>query len=73
MPCSLLEVNRRFGGTYRLHLQGRISRANYQCGRLSFPPAPGKCLLLGNPEGKRPLGKPIRRGVDHLKMDLRDI
>jgi hypothetical protein len=27
-PCSPLSVNRRFGGTYRLHLQGRrISRA----------------------------------------------
>jgi hypothetical protein len=27
-PCSLLSVNRRFGGTSRLHLQGRkISRA----------------------------------------------
>jgi hypothetical protein len=25
-----LKVNRRFGGTYRLHLQGRISRARYQ-------------------------------------------
>jgi hypothetical protein len=23
MPCSLLRCNRRFGGTYRLHLQGR--------------------------------------------------
>jgi hypothetical protein len=23
-PCSPLEVNWRFGGTYRLHLQGRI-------------------------------------------------
>jgi hypothetical protein len=29
-PYSLLKVNRRFGGTYRLHLQGRISRARYQ-------------------------------------------
>jgi hypothetical protein len=27
--CSPLKVNRRFGGTYRLHLQGRISRARY--------------------------------------------
>jgi hypothetical protein len=27
-PCSLLKVNRSFGGTYRLHLQGwKISRA----------------------------------------------
>jgi hypothetical protein len=24
--CSLLSVNRRFGGTYRLHLQGRKNR-----------------------------------------------
>jgi hypothetical protein len=30
-PCSPLKVNRRFGGTYRLHLQGRrISRAGNQ-------------------------------------------
>jgi hypothetical protein len=30
-PCSPLSVNRRFGGTYRLHIQGRrISRARYQ-------------------------------------------
>jgi hypothetical protein len=29
-PCSPLKVNRCFGGTYRLHLQGRISRAWYQ-------------------------------------------
>jgi hypothetical protein len=29
--CSLLRVNRRYRGTYRLHLQGqRISRARYQ-------------------------------------------
>jgi hypothetical protein len=29
-PCSPLKVNGRFGGTYRLHLQGRLSRATYQ-------------------------------------------
>jgi hypothetical protein len=29
-PCSPLKVNRRFRGTYRLHIQGRISRARYQ-------------------------------------------
>jgi hypothetical protein len=27
-PCSLLKVNRRFGGIYRLHLQGR--RINWE-------------------------------------------
>jgi hypothetical protein len=25
-PCSPLSFNRRFGGTYRLHLQGRRNR-----------------------------------------------
>jgi hypothetical protein len=30
IPRSLLKVNRRFGGAYRLHLQGRIRRARYQ-------------------------------------------
>jgi hypothetical protein len=29
-PCSPLKVNRRFGETYRLHLQGKINRARYQ-------------------------------------------
>jgi hypothetical protein len=29
-PCSPLKVNIRFGGTYRLHLQGQTSRARYQ-------------------------------------------
>jgi hypothetical protein len=30
-PCSPLRVNRRFGGTHRLHLQGRkISQARNQ-------------------------------------------
>jgi hypothetical protein len=35
-PCSLLSCNRRFGGIYRLHLQGRINK-------FSLPPA---CLLV---------------------------
>jgi hypothetical protein len=34
MPCSPLKVNRRFGGTGHLHLQGRrVSRARNQCER----------------------------------------
>jgi hypothetical protein len=28
-------------------------------------------VLVGKPEGKRPLGRPKRRWVDELKMDLR--
>jgi hypothetical protein len=26
---------------------------------------------VGKPEGKRPLGRPWRRGEDNIKMDLR--
>jgi hypothetical protein len=29
-------------------------------------------ILVGNPEGKRPLGRPRRRWVDNIKMDLRE-
>jgi hypothetical protein len=28
-------------------------------------------ILVGNPEGKRPLGRPRCRWVDDIKMDLR--
>jgi hypothetical protein len=27
-------------------------------------------LLVGKPEGKRPLGRPRRRWLDNIKMDL---
>jgi hypothetical protein len=30
-------------------------------------------LLLGKPEGKRPLGRPRRRRIDNIKMDLPEI
>jgi hypothetical protein len=29
-------------------------------------------ILVGKPEGKRPLGRPKRRWVDNIKMDLRE-
>jgi hypothetical protein len=30
-------------------------------------------ILVGKPEGKRPIGRPRRRWVGNAKMDLRDI
>jgi hypothetical protein len=30
-------------------------------------------LLVGKPEGKRPLGRPRHRWVDNIKMDLLEI
>jgi len=30
-------------------------------------------VLVGKPEGKRPLGRPRRRWEDHIKMDLQEV
>jgi hypothetical protein len=30
-------------------------------------------ILVRKPDGKRPLGRPMRRWVDNTKMDLREI
>jgi hypothetical protein len=30
-------------------------------------------ILVRKPEGKRPLGRPRRRWVDNIKMDLREV
>jgi hypothetical protein len=30
-------------------------------------------ILVGKPEGKRPLGRPRRRWVDNIKMDLGEV
>jgi hypothetical protein len=30
-------------------------------------------ILMGKPEGKRPLGRPRRRCVDNIKTDLRKL
>jgi hypothetical protein len=30
-------------------------------------------VLMGKPEGRRPLGRPRRRWDDNIKMDLREV
>jgi hypothetical protein len=30
-------------------------------------------LLVGKPEGKRPIGRPTRRWVDNIRMDLGEV
>jgi hypothetical protein len=30
-------------------------------------------LLVGKPDGKRPLGRPSRRWIDNIKMDLLEV
>ena len=30
-------------------------------------------VLVGKPEGKRPMGRPMRRWVDNIRMDLQEV
>jgi hypothetical protein len=32
----------------------------------------GAYILVGRPEGRRPLGRPMHRWEDNIKMDLRE-
>jgi hypothetical protein len=41
-----------------------VNNNNNECGR--------RRMLVGTPEGKRPLGRPRRMWVDNIKMDLRE-
>jgi len=33
----------------------------------------GSGFLVGKPEGKRPLGRPRRRWVDNIRMDVQEV
>jgi hypothetical protein len=49
-PCSLLSCNRRFGGTYRLHLQGLLATCllAVSCWNYLFDPEDGGDMFLRN-------------------------
>jgi hypothetical protein len=49
----------------RLRGEGHVARMEE--GRVVYR------VLVGRPEGKRPLGRPRRRWEDNIKMDLREI
>ena len=44
---------------------GHVARMGEERGAYRF--------LVGKPEGKRPLGRPRRRWVDNIKMDLQEV
>jgi len=44
---------------------GHVARMGEERGVYSF--------LVGKPEGRRPLGKPRRRWVDNIRMDLQEV
>jgi hypothetical protein len=49
----------------RMRWEGRVARGGE--GRSVYR------VLVGRPEGKRPLGRPRRRWEDNINMDLREI
>jgi hypothetical protein len=46
-PCSLLSANRRLGGTYRLHLQGRRNKFSKKTSKQAGGKQNATCLLAG--------------------------
>jgi hypothetical protein len=51
-----------------MEIQGRITVR-----RIIVVPLKGHRVLVGKPEGKRPLGRPRRRWKDNIKMDLQEV
>ena len=49
----------------RMRWAGHVARMGEERGVYRF--------LVGNPEGKRPLGRPRRRWVDNVRMDLQEV
>jgi hypothetical protein len=61
-------------GSYQgtvLHLRGSGSEQRLDAVNSSFLRSHKCVILVGKPEGKIPLGRPRRRWVDNIKMDLR--
>jgi len=49
----------------KIRWAGHVARMGEERGVYSF--------LVGKPEGRRPLGKPRRRWVDNIRMDLQEV
>ena len=49
----------------RMRWAGHVARMGEERGVYRF--------LVGKPEGKRPLGRPRRRWVDNIRMDLQEV
>ena len=48
----------------RMKWAGHVARMGEERGMYRF--------LMGKPEGKRPLGRPMRRWVDNIRMDFQE-
>jgi hypothetical protein len=61
----VLETVIRVIKSRRMRWAGHVARMMEKRGAYS--------TLVGRPEGRRPLGRPRRRWVDNIKMDLQDV
>jgi hypothetical protein len=65
IACTLHRILLRVIKSRRLRWAGHVARMGE--GRGVYR------VLIGKPEGKRPLGIPRRRWEDNIKMDLREV
>ena len=63
-PCLVIVVRKtsRVIKSRRMRWAGHVARMGEDSGAYR--------VLVGKPEGKRPLGRPRRRWVDNIRMDL---
>ena len=57
--------NARVIKSRRMRWAGHVARMGEERGVYRF--------LVGKPEGRRPLGRPRRRWVDNIRVDLQDV
>jgi hypothetical protein len=50
-----------------------VGSKNEYCGCNNYTVRGVYRVLVGKPEGKRPLGRPRRRWEDNIKMDLQEV
>jgi hypothetical protein len=63
--CTLRQVKFRITNSTRMKWEGHVARMGEKRNACR--------ILVGEPEGKRPLGRPRRKWVDNIKIDLREI
>ena len=59
-----------------MYIHGSVHRESdspTRCDLFSFLHRGAYRVLVGKPEGKRPLGRPRRRWVDNIRMDLQEV
>jgi len=68
-----MKIRQYYANWCQLGWELNIETANAQCGKkVTGRTKIGRCSSVGM-EGKRPLGRPRRRWVDNIRMDLQEV